>query len=365
MITLSLLACGLPGAVEPALPFGGAVSFDDAQDLAIQDSAVLYSAGDLDGVPGQELVLTVDGALHLFGWHGGLARLLPDADLDARLAPLAQDALGTAPGDLDVYGAELADLDGDGFADLVVSLRPSASPGTPVIAALHGPALDSGQVLRRAGDHWEPTRTIADLDGDGAVELLHFDGPVQDIQWSGGARQRFQTEHSQIHPAVGASDVDGDGFAELVVVHNQGYGFTGETVYSGEPAALDTLGYQESGYAGRVGIGPHDVLVSTDEGLSRLTGPGTWEAEVAVDASHPRAVFGDFNGDRRLDALVETADRSDLYTGRAQGLRVQDGAMPAVGERHELAADVDGDGRDDLVQIVGWSEPSIRVWRSE
>ena len=86
-------------------------------------------------------------------------------------------------------------------------------------------------------------------------------------------------------------------------------------------------------------------------------GPGT--------AIRGRAVFGDFDGDGRLDLAVSVAGGVRAFAGDGAGLFRAATMIPAEGARQLAAGDVDGDGRFDL--IVAADSPGgalLRTFRS-
>jgi hypothetical protein len=263
-----------------------------------------------------------------------------------------------------------ADLDGDGFTDLLGS-RGKELSGAQAFAMFGGPrGLGPARVL----DLPEGFRPLAaaDFDGDGAVDLLdggqggtgdagsREPGTGGSLRYgpfdrTGTPRRTADLDVNQdgysTPQAAATGDFDGDGRAETVLT----YSYDAEQDDSG-PAGLHTVGYYEGGERGLVRDTRPEERIG--RALSTFDGPRT-----------PRV--GDADGDGTDDLLLPTqllvapaempatggavtilyGARSGLGTGRPETVigdrtgdrrRIDFGSGPAVG-------DVDGDGRPDLV----------------
>ncbi len=222
--------------------------FDGEQRDDLAGSAVA-GAGDVDG-DGFDDVLV--GASHHDGGgpSAGAAYLLcGPLDADRRLSLADARLLGEEPGDLAGYAvAGAGDVDGDGAADLLVGAPQSDDGGVSAGAAylLYGPVegdldLSLADARLRGGEAGAfagyDVSGAGDVDGDGFDDVLV--GVAEDD--SGGpdagaacllygpvgagldlalADARFEGEDAEDHAGKsvsGAGDVDGDGFADLLV----------------------------------------------------------------------------------------------------------------------------------------------------
>ncbi|TDV56177.1 DUF2961 domain-containing protein [Actinophytocola oryzae] len=182
-----------------------------------------------------------------------------------------------------------------------------------------------------------------DVNGDGRADIITFTrGQAADV-WVAlanpdgtfGASAKwhdFFALDAEV-PAVG--DVDGDGRADIVTFTRGG--------------AADVF-----------------VALSTGNGF----GPGIkWHDNFAIGTERP--AVGDFNGDGRADIVTFTGGAAaDVYVALSSGAAfVGDGVKWhdsfAVGDELAGAADVDGDGRDDLVTFTRGDAADVYVSLSD
>ncbi|MBA2945215.1 FG-GAP and VCBS repeat-containing protein [Streptomyces himalayensis] len=264
-----------------------------------------------------------------------------------------------------------ADLDGDGFTDLVGSRGPSAPDSTSPrqqVFVMYGGArgLDTPKAL----DVPQGTRplAVADFDGDGSADVLDAgtkgSGPPMGGTSATSGRLLYGPfgrsgkpertadldlgQHGYAAPSSATTgDFDADGRAEVVLT----YSFDAEEDETA-PSDLHTVAYYEG----------------SEQGLVRVGGPEARIAEAVSTFDGPRTpATGDADGDGTDDLLLPTqlavapADmpgtggaltimygaKSGLGTGReatviAGKRRIDFGSSPAVG-------DVNGDKRPDVV----------------
>ncbi len=284
------------------------------------------------------------------------------------------------------------DLDGDGFGDLAV---PHQGAVEIYSGSAQGLVTTPRVVPMQGDNPYAFGRTVAaagDIDGDGYGDLVITDyfshtwiyrggagGVATAPAWSFGGDSGFGTVY------VAAADFNGDGYGDIAITEYE-YGAPNQRfrVLQGGPAGLTppasapafAIGPSLFGTAGDVdGDGFADLLLFEQRvGITvyrggRLGPQGTPAQQLAVSSDGFTAQTGDVDGDGRDDVVVTrmsntdsfyfTLDRVDVPLAGASGVAAA--AATTLNEEAYLgdiennfgsdlaAADFDRDGRLDLV----------------
>jgi len=283
-------------------------------------------------------------------------------------APVAPDGFETAP-------------DGRAVALLRSAAAPAPAPaGTPPFAAK--PDWRNDLRLQVGG------LAFGDLDGDGRADLAvvtyHSNSFPPYDDWhdyvyfnAGGMLESapsWQSADMHHSSEVAIADIDGDGFADLVVARG-GFSYDPNVVYFGSAAGLATTpGWQSQESAWAVGMALADIdgdgrpdLVTANQGngsddpyrplyLFRNTGSGfstTPDWQSAQAAVRNGVAAGDLDGDGKPD--LATAEWVDFHSSAYRNEGTEPAAAPywqaggSDGDRGVAIADFDGDGRQDIL----------------
>lgn len=354
---LALQSIGEAWEVRCRENLGG--SFGQVLALPAEGSGDLgeIAVGDLDGDGIAELVVGApawqfDGELHLLRRAG-----------DAYSSTLLDEGYAqTSP--------RLLDLDGDGDLDLVTQRS-----GTPVRYLNPGAGIVPGsgqlQPLAHWGGNWSSWR-FADLDGDGFPDLVIDDAYGTTARAARGAAAGLEALRSIDEATEGAkafavADFDGDGFPDLVASSRErdkllrfhGPDWTAETPLAGGSfqRGLSRLLVADLNRDGRPDvIGLPENGDQLPKALCLASGDFAWGA-IPLGATHRRlrAALADFDGDGVPDLMLASGEdepRIDFFGGTGGGTfaapRTVDTNTPPLAEL--VAADLDGDGWLDLVR---------------
>jgi hypothetical protein len=252
---------------------------------------------------------------------------------------------GTAPIEGAIADPVAGDWDGDGLGDLRVA-RWIWRDGIEALPALMVPSDGSafGEPVEDAGRVEQPRS--GDVDGDGRPDLVQViesadDTEVQVTTWRGTgdgveelADQTFtwRTDYG----FYGVGDFDGDGLDDLVLTRNRG-----EKLMIVSVALSNGAGFDEPvEFASRGGRANDDDLFAV----------GDFDGDGRDDLAARVVNGGDAIG-VRFKVLLSTGDRFRKTTD----VRIEDGRY---GVADYTAADIDGDGADELVHLITdrWGE---------
>jgi len=271
---------------------------------------------------------------------------------------------GSAAGDLlgfSVSGA--GDVDGDGFADLIVgALLADPSGLNNAGSAFVFSGADGSQLFRFDGAAADDRLGFSvsgagDVDGDGFADLIigaYFADP-NGISQAGSAFVFSGADGSQLfrfdgsaasdllgNSVSGAGDVDGDGFADLIV-----------GAFAADPGGLADAGsaFVFSGADGSQlfrfdGSAASDLLGNSVSGAGDVDGDGFADLIVGARQADPNGL-----GNAGSAFVFSGADGSQLF--RFDGAAADD----LLGWSVSGAGDVDGDGFADLIVGAWLADP--------
>jgi hypothetical protein len=299
-----------------------------------------HHVADLNG-DGQPEVVCIDnigGAVHYFTIEGD-----PHTSQSWRQRYIAPR--GTLPG---AYDVTVADFDGDGEMEVAAS---SWRKGNRFV------------IYKGQGDEWQPhiiednigeTRTVVavDMNGDGRPDLLGTASAGNQVMWyeNPGSLTQPWTKHiidTISRPMHGhAVDIDGDGDVDVVMAVGLGSG--------NDP--------------GNKGV----QVICWYENLGTATEPGPWQRHIIANwPTGFEAVAADLDGDGQVEVVATgwgPQGRISLFkhdgdprgTWSEQVLRDNWSNANTV-----FIADLDGDGRLDIVACAERGANEVRWWKNE
>ena len=327
--------------------------------------------GDLDGDGDMEIVVGDKG---VYAWHNdGLE--LRDGDNSPPTTGLFSPATGTM-----LSSVALAAIDN--------------LPGLEIIAAswltnsiyvwnAQGQLMPGWPVQPMSGGnagYWS-SPCAADLDGDGSVEIVavskdgwlyawHADGTPLLLGTNGAVRQ--VGAWTQTTPAI--ADLDGDGHLEIVVSGSLGQVFVlrdDGSDFPGWPYTLFALGKGSPAIGDVNGGGDLEIVVTSESDhmyVFRTDGtvlPG-WPKIVQGDSPDfgPSPALGDLDGDGRLEIIHCAVDspfpQTKLQVFDADGNLLFQKSLELNAQSSPILADLDGDGGIDIVH--GGEAGTLHAW---
>ncbi|MBN2369993.1 MAG: VCBS repeat-containing protein [Vicinamibacteria bacterium] len=242
---------------------------------------------------------------------------------------------------------------------------------TPVLKWEHGGCYSSW-----CETGWYSSPAVADLDGDGAQEVIAASYSIFIINGEDGSlRQRVDPDGDRVWPGVAIADIDNDGKLEIVTAHGEGYLHVhtnlGAVKWSRRPATSELRGLS---LADIDGDSLMEIVVTA--AISNRTNAWVYEhngdlrpgwPQLSNDSGYAAGVYNDNSaiGDVNNDGTVEIVVPSDVHyicAYRPDGTQIPahgmygDKAWGRVGVWESLATEIRGWG-----QCNGVREESYRT----
>ncbi|MEZ5965615.1 MAG: VCBS repeat-containing protein [Planctomycetota bacterium] len=280
------------------------------------------------------------------------------------------------------YAPAIADLDGDGHDEIIVT---STGSGAFVYPGLGGARF--GPPITLAFAQTPRVTRVGDIDGDGDLDLLFSASTGATgvaLARNDGSLQFTSSVAGPLPNGFGAADialgdVDGDGdldlfgaiplsFARNALWLNDGTGVFTEVTTTNLPALFVSTWVAE--FADTDGDGDLDLVLGSNNGvlLYENDGAGVFtDATATALGGNPGPVrsvaVGDLDGDGDLDLLSTHLGASPfLFRNGGTGVFTNDtvGNVPALANVSQvLLGDLDGDGDRDVLTRVGSSNSQI------
>ncbi|MEZ4452351.1 MAG: VCBS repeat-containing protein [Nannocystaceae bacterium] len=278
--------------------------------------------------------------------------------------------------DAEPIALRVADFDGDGLADALVT----GLTGEGLVGALYrGTAGGASATPIDVGIHGcSGHPVVGDLDHDPYADLLVATCEAQVLLFRGTSTGVFEPAITQPIPTLAKmitlADVDGDGAQDLVVL--------GDDLQLHVLLAVGAAAYGPAQTSALDGAAPlafaivdvdrdrrGDAVVLTGDdleiGLGRPGGVFSMQGAITAGPTPPLGLgTGDLDGDHKIDLLTRDGDdalvilRGDGAGGFSEGERIEL-SLTAVGPI--VAADLDRDGDDELV-VADADEPRLHAW---
>ena len=271
--------------------------------------------------------------------------------------------------------AAVADLDGDGRPEILVG----TSNGQLFAWHANGQAVAGWPVTLKAGFRVLATAAVGDLDGDGGKDVVVpvTDGKLYAVDAAGAVKPGWPVSMGDVSDLYGGqvinsspklADLDGDGALEIVIgssdkrvyVFNRNGSLrwsypTGDMILS-TPAVAD-IDPGTPGLETVVGSGDRYVYLLDVAGNLIWRRPTGWTVR-----SSP--VVADLDGDKDLEIIVGSDDdkvwawhhTGAMVAGWPQATGADILSSPVVG-------DIDGDGKPDVV--VGSDDAKVYAWHAD
>ncbi|MFO7631517.1 MAG: FG-GAP-like repeat-containing protein, partial [Caldilinea sp.] len=274
---------------------------------------------------------------------------------------------------LGARGVHAADFDRDGDIDVVVASRQDNKIVLHVNNSIHRSALLEGE---RVVNTFSQTRSVAaaDIDGDGHVDIVSAANNI--VAWHrnvGGSPPNFETVVIEAGFVggrwVATGDIDGDGDIDVVaadrntnriVLYENQLRQTGTPGFVARLVTDTAIRVRDVHMADIDGDGDLDLYSASDGDnviawYENVNGAGrNWVKHiVSRNVDYPRSSYAaDLDGDGRLDLMSASArdNRVTIFRQTSKGVFTQEAIYAAAnGAQFIHAADIDKDGDMDII----------------